>query len=171
MLYPVKGKYVCEVLKRPLKIGSIYLPDKNEKDNCARDIHTGNILHYKLANGKYFTYEGKKMVSLREDELIAIEDDGGKLKALGSMVICEVNYEEKIGSIFIPDGAKQNSGEFSGKVVAVGEKFMDKDLTPGNEIIYLRNEGYVFRKFYGNDRERFVSIKECWVYGKRDKCI
>ena len=170
MLHALKGKFVCEVLKRDKRLPSgLYLADRvDEKDNVARDIHTGNLLHFKSTGGRRFTYQDKKMISLFEDEVIAVEDDAGQIKALGSMVICKLRYDEKIGSLFIPDGAKQNSGSFMGEVVAIGEKFIDKDLHIGDEICYLRGEGYVFRKFYGNTRERLLAIKECWVYGKKE---
>lgn len=202
MLLPVRGKILAEIISRERTLPSgLILPDKQrleKKDNIARVLGVGDpvisnkgkpipmiarrtdIIHYKEGFGKKLNYEGKKLIVLKQDEVIAIERIDApkyplplpeflKLKvniiALGSMVICKLVQEDTIGSIIVPDNVKQNSGDFYGEVVAVGSDFIDKSLKKGGKVIFLRGEGYRFRTW--ESREELIAIKECWIYAKQ----
>lgn len=176
MLKPLRDTIICEVLARTRRLASgLWLAEKikseDNKDNVVRCIEVGegmdkswagSIVHYKQQFGKKFTYESRKLISLKKDEIIAIEKDD-KVIAVGSMVIVKLQYAEKSGSIWIPDNAKQNSGDFTGEVVSVGPEYPDKDLKRGDRIIYLRGEGYRFRTYEG--RQDLKAVKEKWIYG------
>lgn len=74
------------------------------------------------------------------------------------LVIVEVVYEKKIGSIEIAEtyGGKENTMDYYGIVIAVGEisPFV-KTLKAGDKIRFHRNEGI---KVKTEDKE-FVSLK------------
>jgi chaperonin GroES len=186
VLLPTRGKYLCKVLTRERKLPSgLYLADRiksEKKDNVALCVGVGgakigkngkklpilagrgDIVHYKYVFAVKVRWQGENYVFLRNEDIIAIEDDAGKVKAVGSMVIAKLEYAKKSGSIIIPESVKQNSGDFKGVVVSVGPEYPDKVLKVGDEIVFLRGEGYVFRTLNGN--KELLAIKECWVYGK-----
>lgn len=83
------------------------------------------------------------------------------LKSTYTNVLVRAVYEEKSGTIVIPDTVKKSSGNFSGEVVAVGPEY-PWDLSPGDRIIYERNEGTPVTI---NDIE-YVSLKEERVLAK-----
>jgi co-chaperonin GroES (HSP10) len=182
VILPTRGKALCEILSRDRQLASgLWMADKQrheKKDNVARCLGVGDlaykqdpwevrrtdIIHFKQGFGKKFDWEGRKLIALKPDEIIAVEREG-QVIAVGKTVICKLRYAEKLGSIIVPDNAKQNSGDYVGIVISVGKGFKDKSLKAGDEIIYLRNEGYRFRMYEG--REELLSIKECWCYGKQ----
>ncbi len=188
MLVPKRGTYLCKVIDRIKELPSgLFIADKiksDRNDNFARCIGMGNpaidkkgkskpllpcrgaIIHYKMNFGKKFNYEGKHYISLKEDEVIAIERDDG-LHAIGSMVIVKLIYQEKQGSIYMPQGAtQQNSGEYYGKAISIGPDYPDKNLRVGDKVVYLRSEGYAFRPYNNIDTKELLAVKECWIYGK-----
>ncbi len=184
MLFPTRGKILCKILSREKVLASgIILPDlikSEKKDNFARVVGVGDPVigkkgkkilpitrrgewvHYKLNFGKKLTYNNENLIILKNDEIIAIEDEQGNLKAVGSMVIVKLVREDKIGSIILSDGAKLLEGDFYGEVISVGSDFPDKDLKKGDKVIYLRDEGYKFKGY--NDREEYHAVKSCWCY-------
>lgn len=187
MILPYRGTYLCEVLGRHRQLASgLWLADRikseDKKDNVCRCLGVGDplvgkkgkviptvarrtdIIHYKQNFGKKFEWEGKRLISLKTDEIIAIEREE-KVLAVGSMVITKLQYAEKMGSFYVPDNAKQNSGDFTGEVVSVGPDYPDKSLRVGNRIIYLRGEGYKFRTY--ETRVELRAVKEVWIYGKK----
>jgi len=173
MIVPTKNKILCEVVLRERKLPSgLWLTDriKNEKkDNVARCIGVGkdikgvrrtDLVHFKAPFARRLTYNGKNLLVLKEDEVIAIERDG-EVKAVGNMVIAKLEYSKKIGSIIVPDNAKQNSGDFIGKVVSCGPDY-PVDLPKDTSLVFLRNEGYRFKTY--DTREELIAIKERWCY-------
>lgn len=185
MLLPTRGKILAEIIGRERVLPSgLILPDKQrfeKRDNICKCLGVGDpgvdkkgnpipmvvrrtdFLHYKEGFCKKLTYEGKKLVILKQEDVICIERNG-QILALGSMVICRLVQEDKIGTIIVPDNVKQNSGGFYGEVVAVGPDFMDKSLKKGDKVIFLRGEGYRFRAY--ESREELISIKSEWIYGR-----
>lgn len=175
MIIPIKDKILGEVINREKVLPSgIILPDKQKlekKDNVCRCLGVGSevklakrgdIVHYKEGFCQKLTYEGKALVFIKDQDVIAIEREGHIL-AVGSMVIVRLEYSKlSEGGIEIPDCALQNSGEFVGEIVSAGIDFPDR-LKKGDKVIYLRNEGYRFRTMA---REDLLAVKSCWVYGK-----
>jgi len=124
----------------------------------------GDIVHFKSVFGQKLTYEGKKLIMLTNDDIISIEDNAGNISAVGSMVIVKLVRKNNIGSIILSDGAKVLEGEFYGEVVSRGPDFPDKSLKVGDNITFLRDEGYRVKGF--NDRQEYYVVKERWVYGR-----
>jgi len=184
MLLPVRGKLLCQVINRDRVLPSgLILPDRQrfeKQDNIARVLGVGDpaidkkgkpiptivrrtdLVHYKEGFCKKLSYDGRKLVVLKQEEVIAIER-GPEILALGSMVICKLIQEDTIGSIVVPDSVKQNSGDYYGEVIAVGSEFTDKSIKKGDKVIFLRGEGYRFRTW---SREDLIAVKECWIYGR-----
>lgn len=171
---PIKDKYICEPLSRQRQLASgLWIADRirdEKKDNVARCLYTsddlmkpGDIIHYKHAFGIKLKWNDKKMVVVNKKDIIAIETD--TLKALGSMVIIRVIHKDKIRGIIVPDQAKSLSGEYWGDVIAVGPDYPDKDLVPGDRMLYMRNEGYKFTPYDTNKFGRNVlyAVKEVWT--------
>lgn len=176
MIVPTRGKILCEEISRERKLPSgIWLADRiksEKKDNICRCIGVGDgvktarrtdIIHYKRGFGNKLTWNGKKLISIKADEILAIEREG-KIIAPGSSVIARLVYRDTIRSIIVPDSAKTYNGDYYGEVISVGPDYPDKSLKAGDKIIYLRNEGYTF-KTHGT-REELISIQEKWIGGK-----
>ena len=174
-MIPTRGKILCEVMARDRLLPSgIWLADKmksEKKDNVAmvkgvgdgvKEIRRTDIVHYKQNFGQKIMWEGKQLIFLKPEEVIAIERDIG-IMALGSNVICKLIQEEKIGTMIVPEMVRQNSGDYHGEVVSVGKDFPDK-LTKGDKIIFFRGEGYRFKTFEG--REELISLQAKWIGGK-----
>lgn len=121
-----------------------------------------DILHFKQNFGRKFNYEGRQLISLTNNDLIAIERED-KILAVGSMVIVKLVRKEGVGSIILSDGAQVSEGEFHGQVVSVGPDFPDKSLKIGDRLLYERDEGYRFIGF--NDRQDYLAIKSIWCGG------
>jgi co-chaperonin GroES (HSP10) len=150
-----------------------------KKDNVARCLGVGDlahkqdpwevrrtdVIHFKQNFGKKFDWEGRKLIALKPEEIIAVEREG-QVIAVGKTVICKLRYAEKVGSIIVSDNVKQNSGDYVGIVISVGKGFKDRSLKAGDEIIYLRNEGYRLRTYEG--REELLAIQEKWCYAKKE---
>lgn len=177
-MIPTRGKVMCKIINREKVLPSgIIIPDRvksEKKDNVAECIGVGDgvkmarrtdLIHYKENFGQKITYEGRRLLFLKEDEIIAIERCGVIL-ALGSMVIVKLKLDEKIGTIIVPEKTREISGNFSGEVVSIGPDFMDNRLKVGEEIVYLRAEGYRFRTY--ETRENLLSVKDKWVYARKD---
>ncbi len=78
-----------------------------------------------------------------------------KLKAHGNTVIIRAVYDEKVGSIIIPDtdtNTRERNAGYHGEVIAVGPKYK-YDINPGDCILYFRQEG---RKIYVDGELLFV---------------
>jgi len=125
-----------------------------------------DIIHYKTNYGQKLMIEGKKYVFLENQDIIAIEDDRGTLKAPGSQVIIKKVEADKINNMFIPDQTKLYSGEFWGEVIAIGPVYEDKSLKVGDKVFYDRNEGYAFKPFYGDFKDILYSVKSKWITAK-----
>jgi co-chaperonin GroES (HSP10) len=148
------GLYLAQTMKEDIK------------DNFALRIdgkYKGAYIHYKLNFGSKFRYEDKDYVSIKTGDIIAIEREG-EIIAPGSLVIVKLQYASMSQSIVIPDSAKAQSGEFTGQVISVGPDYPDRTLKIGDHIFYLRAEGYKFTSYAS--RQEYLSVKECWVYGK-----
>lgn len=83
------------------------------------------------------------------------------LKAVRNCVIVKLLYDEKIGSIVVPETAKQYSGSFTGKVVAIGPEYR-YDLKVGDKVYFRRHEGHRIR-YRG---ENYLSLRSRWVFAK-----
>jgi len=185
MLLPTRGKLLAEVISRERMLPSgLVLPDKQrleKKDNICRCLGVGepgispkgkpipmiarrtDIIHFDHVSVRNrFTYENRKYLVFTNNEIIAIERDG-EIIAPRSNVICKLTYAEKVGKIIIPENVKVNSGDFWGEVVAVGPDYPDTNLVKGDNIYYLRSEGYRFRTL---GREDLLSVQEKWIYGR-----
>ncbi len=176
MILPTRNKILCELVSREKVLRSgIILPDRvwrEKKENVCRCLGVGDgvkvirrtdLAHHKIGFGVRFEYEGKKLIALKAEEVICVER-GDEIIALGSTIIAKLIYEDKMGSIIIPDQVKQNSGGFWGEVKAIGPDFVDKDLSVGDKINFLRGEGYTFRSYMG--RKDLHCIQEKWIYGR-----
>ena len=95
MIIPTRGKYLCEVMERARQLSSgLWLAEKmkeEKKDNVCRCLGVGDpeinnkgkavttiarrtdIIHYKRGFGKKITYEGRKYIFLRNQDIVAIE--------------------------------------------------------------------------------------------------
>ena len=80
--------------------------------------------------------------------------------AVRDTVLIRLSYNPKIGSVYIPDEAKQYFGEYTGEVVAVGEEF-PYELSVGDKIYLPRHEGF---KVYAT--KEYLSLQEKWVVAK-----
>jgi len=77
-------------------------------------------------------------------------------------ILINLIYNPKIGSVYIPDEAKQYSGEYVGEVVSVGEEYPYPDeLKKGDKIYYPRLEG-----FKVHAKKEYLSLQEKWVVAK-----
>lgn len=129
-----------------------------------------DIIHFRNGHGIKLKHGEKQYVMLINDDVIALEGElnNGQstwIKAVGSIVIVKLHYVEKIGSIIVPENAKQMSGDCHGEVISVGPDYPDKGLKQGDKLIFLRNEGYRFRGYY--DRQDYHAVKERWIYGRK----
>ena len=84
-----------------------------------------------------------------------------KLEAVRNTVIVKIEYEEKIGSIIIPDNAKQYSGDFKGRVISVGPDYK-YDVKKGDRVYFYRHEGHKVIK----DDETYMSLRARWLMGR-----
>lgn len=123
-----------------------------------------DILHFKRAFGVRIRYENEPYILLKNQDIVAIEDDSGRISAPGSLVIVRLQYATHAGMIEIPDSAKMYNGDYWGEVISVGPEYPDRSLGVGDKIAYMRNEGYRFKGF--KDRQEYFSIKEKWIGGK-----
>lgn len=85
------------------------------------------------------------------------------IQAVRDQIIVKTVYDEKVGSIFIPDkkGAKEYHSGFYGLVISVGPKY-PYDVKPGDKIYYRRHEG---KNIY-YEGEWYKALKSRWVEGK-----
>ena len=93
-----------------------------------------------------------------------IKERNPMLNAVRDMVIVELEYAEKVGSIIIPDVAKQYHGPVWGRVVSVGPDYKH-GLKPGDKVYYRRHEGYVIRI----GEKIYMALKEKWVAATEKK--
>ena len=77
--------------------------------------------------------------------------------AVRDMIIVKVHYKETIGNIVVPEtyGGKENSMEYYGEVISIGPK-CPFDLSPGDKILFERNEGITIKDGRG---EEYKSLK------------
>ena len=80
-----------------------------------------------------------------------------EITAPRDLVIVKVHYQEKIGSIVIPEthGGKENVMEYYGEVISVGPDYFD-ELKSGDNIYFHRNEGV---KITNSDGMDYISLK------------
>lgn len=84
------------------------------------------------------------------------------IEAVGDAVIVKIQYDNKMRGLFVPDQAKQYSGRFKGVVESVGPACPYRELKKGDEIAFLRHEGYRIKK---GVKEFFV-LNPRWIVGK-----
>jgi len=85
------------------------------------------------------------------------------IKAVRDTIIVSVEYAEKIGSVIVPDQAKQYHGSFTGKVIAIGQEYPYQDeLKVGDTIWFRRHEGH---KVIVGDKT-YLSLRNKWVVAK-----
>lgn len=84
-----------------------------------------------------------------------------RLEAVRDTVLVKIEYAEKIGSIIIPDKAKQYSGDFKGIVKSVGPDYK-YDVKEGDRVYFYRHEGH---KVIVNE-ETFMSLRARWLMGR-----
>ena len=85
-------------------------------------------------------------------DVVGIEKEG-EVCAVFDNVIVEIKYDEKVGSIIIPETAKKHHSDFHSIVISKGPDNKD-DVTVGDEIIIERHEGFVIKK----DNRTMVSL-------------
>lgn len=90
------------------------------------------------------------------------------MQALRDDVIVKVYYEEKSGSIYIPEGKalRERITNFYGEVISIGAD-CKLDIKPGDKVIFPRREGRKFRV----EGEYYYRLKERWVYAKVDDAM
>ena len=86
------------------------------------------------------------------------------LKAPHNLIIVSLEYADRIGSIIVPDSAKQYKGNFVGIVKAIGPEY-PYDLQVGDKVYYRRHEGFTIR----TDEGKFIALRERWVDIKEGK--
>lgn len=90
------------------------------------------------------------------------------LEAMRDEVIVRPIYEEKRGTIIIPESAKQFKqyhGSIYGIVMSVGpdwKKKVPEELKPGDKVVWVRHEG---KKCYEDGQLYFV-LSRRWVIAK-----
>ena len=122
-------------------------------------VHVGDIAHVKRYSGVPCSVGEEKFLFVKNDDIVARETKEG-IHAVGDTILATLEYAEKQRTIIIPDQAKQYSGDFWGRVVAVGPEYRHQ-VTVGDRIRFTRNEG--MKVFYGG-REH-LTLKHKWVVG------
>ena len=88
------------------------------------------------------------------------------LQALRAEIIVKPIYEEKRGTIIIPESVRQFKlyhGSIVGEVISLGPASKFKgEVKPGDKIYWQRHEG---RKVFEN-RQLYFTIRERWILGK-----
>lgn len=87
------------------------------------------------------------------------------LRAVRDTVIVKTEYaEQSKGGIVIPETAKQYSGSFVGRVVAVGPEYKN-DVKPGDSVFWRRHEGHIVL-YRGT---KYLSLRAKWVVGREKR--
>ena len=174
-LKPMRNKAIVEPISKYGKTESgIYtacagkeVPEKGMvlKINGQTNIAPGDIVHLRRYFWKDFSYQERKLLSVKLEDIIAGERNG-QAYAVRDMVLMEIEYAEKTGAIYIPDNRKGYRAEAKGKVVDVGPDYK-YGLKPGNIVYILRmedafHEGFEIRTPQG----KLWSVKEKWIYAK-----
>lgn len=183
-LEALRGKVLVEILKDDLvspggiilakttkdiayrgKVISVGLPAIEKKKELPQVARVGEVVHFKKYSGKPFWIDRKPHLSLKREDILAVNDDNS-IWAVRNTLLIELKYAEKIGSIYLHQDSKQYEGEYYGNIISVGEEVSYKnELNPGDKIFFRRHEGFnVYYKY-----EDFLSLREKWVVGKMEK--
>lgn len=88
------------------------------------------------------------------------------LRATSDTILIKLSYDSKAGNIFVPDQAKQYSGNFWGIVESVGPACSFRnEVKKGDKVKLVRHEG--FKVICGV--EEFMCVSERWIVAKEEK--
>ena len=91
------------------------------------------------------------------------------LQALRAEIIVKPQYEEKRGTIIIPESAREFKlyhGSISGEIISIGPKSQFRDeVKPGDKILWVRHEGKPIL-FEG---VKYFAVKERWIMGRSEE--
>ncbi|MFA6067544.1 MAG: hypothetical protein WC810_03085 [Janthinobacterium sp.] len=85
------------------------------------------------------------------------------LSAVSDTILVKVEYAKKMSGLYVPDQAKQYSGEFVGVIESIGPDCPCTELKKGDRIAFCRHEGYTVQNEKG---EKFLCLNAKWVLGK-----
>lgn len=188
-LIPTRGKYLIEPISKYGKTSSgIYtagslkdIPTKGKVIAIGapilgkrgipkpQQVRIGDIVYLRKYLWKEFTYEGRRLLSVTEADIIGIER-GDQVLAVRDMVIMKLEFEDKIGKIIIPDNRRAYRAECKGEVISIGPEYK-YNLEIGN-IAYILRMQDAFHEGIEIDtpQGKLWAVKERWVMGREVRC-
>ena len=129
----------------------------------------GDIVHWKkYSYEKWRDHDMKLKMFLKREEILAYERDG-KVYASNDFTIVHMDFEEKVGSFYVPENRQVYTANFTGKVISVGLdcKF---DISEGDSIYIMRIEGGGHEGFQVRTDNGVVwAIRSRWVFARKEE--
>jgi len=83
------------------------------------------------------------------------------IQATEDRICVKVQYQERYGSILLPDQSKKYNGPFYGEIISIGPDYPYKEIKPGDKLVFRRHEGFPIT--VGD--EDYLVLRERWCEG------
>ena len=173
MLKPLKNKYIVEPISIYGETKSGIYTAGSQKDLPIKGVVisaggsqavVGDIVHIKKYTWKEFWYDGKDLICIKNEDILAIER-GSKVIAPEGSVLVKIEYAEKDGKIYLPDSCKTVRADIRAEVFAVHSKSRYR-IYPGDQIVIVRiTDGAHEGRVIDTSQGKLWSVYEKWVEG------